>query len=420
MEILYNNYLINYNSNINDFRINIYNKLNNKKYELIELALVSKYKEIGIDLIKIITNCLQNISKTTKNISIDENETIKYEFNEDETIENEFSENETNEDEFSENETNKDKTNDNISNKDDFVQIKTTNETKFDLIDNDKFIITKFDYKQTVIFQLMIPNILCEYKDASILDLKTDLLQFNKIIKNHEEKIHDLQLLNKIIKNHKEEILDLQLKNEELTNKLTKSLTKIDLGNHVRIPKEIKHLVICNIIMDTNYPTQIPLSINCYAYHNNSYHLSVSQIFPKHYYGRKKNFSLQYLQPSPNEFYQNPETPFICFKDEIDCEMLKDIKLTKLGLYNIKIKNISKLTKIAKLYLTNVEFLDDEVFSNKLEIQELGLENCNNISNIMLEMIKKIHKSNTLKKIYIKDSNIKKTDLPTSLEIINT
>lgn len=60
MEILHDDkYLINYLSNIDDFRINIYNQLNNKKYELINSELVSKYKDIGIDLFEIITKSFE-------------------------------------------------------------------------------------------------------------------------------------------------------------------------------------------------------------------------------------------------------------------------------------------------------------------------------------------------------------------------
>ncbi len=61
MEIKVDNYLINYYANSSDFRIIIYNDINNKKYETIKISDDYKmYKDIGLDIFEIIKNCLDN------------------------------------------------------------------------------------------------------------------------------------------------------------------------------------------------------------------------------------------------------------------------------------------------------------------------------------------------------------------------
>jgi hypothetical protein len=325
MEFLHNDYLINFNSNIDDFRINIYNKLNNKKYELIESQLVFKYRDIGVDIFLIITDCLAN-----------------------------------------------------------------TEDNYFALDDNNKYITLKLIHGKFIKLSLIIPNVLCEYKDATILDLKTEIEKMKITIK-------------------------------QLTNTIEKISTKIDIGDNVKIPKKINSLVICSFIDSSlyNYQTQIPLSIRSYGGANNSY--SNYSFFKQGQYTGRKNMDEKnsfYITPSPNEFYKNSQTPFLCFKEEIDCDLIKDMELDNLGLYNIKIKNINKLTNVKNLYLNNVEFLDGNTFSNKLILNELGINNCKTISSKMLSVIIEMSQANSLKKIYVKDSNVKKTDLPTKIEII--
>ena len=61
MEIKSGNYLIIYCANSFDFRIIIYNNINNKKYETIKTSDDYKiYKDIGLDIFEIIKNCLDN------------------------------------------------------------------------------------------------------------------------------------------------------------------------------------------------------------------------------------------------------------------------------------------------------------------------------------------------------------------------
>lgn len=58
METVFENYLIKYYSNVGDIRINIYNRLNGKKYGLTDVDTVEKYKGLGIDINECITQCL--------------------------------------------------------------------------------------------------------------------------------------------------------------------------------------------------------------------------------------------------------------------------------------------------------------------------------------------------------------------------
>ena len=61
MEIKADNYLINYYANLSDFKIIIYNNINNKKYETVKTSDDYKiYKDIGLDIFEIIKNCLDN------------------------------------------------------------------------------------------------------------------------------------------------------------------------------------------------------------------------------------------------------------------------------------------------------------------------------------------------------------------------
>ena len=338
MEIYYNNYLINYLSNINDFRINIYNKNNNKKYELIDDELVLKYKNLGIDIIDIITKCLAY----------------------------------------------------------------NNTESFFELIDNDNIITLKIYYKDYIKFSLIISNILCEYKEASILDLKTEILQL------------------------KTELKKLYLQIENLS-------TEIDIGNYVKIPIKIKNLVICSFIDNSefNYEDIFPFKIKYTLFKNNHYSKHHSYFMNK-YYGYKMNFknesfnlnshTYHYDQPSENEFYQNETTPFLCFNEIIDCEMIKDMNLENLGLFNIKIKNLNSLKKVKNLYLNNVEFVEDNfgisTFENLHEMNTLGIMNCKNINSQMLQSIRKLHIEHKLKQIMIKDSNIKSEELSNKMTII--
>ena len=330
MEFLRENYLINYSSNTDDFRINIYNQLNNKKYELIESILVTKYKDIGINLFEIITDC----------------------FGDDE----------------------------------------------FELIDNDNVIIIKINYQEIIKLSLNIPNILCEYKDATILDLKTQIMKQNVIIKNLQNKITILDT--------KTKILD----------------TEIDIGDNVKIPTNIKNVVICGHIDGSNYNYKniFPFTIPSY---NTAPHIQFNGdiYFNSTYYGYKKpeKNNWLYFKPSQNEFYQNKDTPFICFKDTIDFMNIGDkfSNIEKLGLFNIKIKNFNKLAYKKNLYLNNVEILDVDGcdLTSFINLETLGINNCKNID---LEDIKHLSMKNKLKEIYINNSNIKKEDLPSRLQVL--
>jgi len=329
MEFLHENYLINYSSNTDDFRINIYNQLNNKKYELIESILVTKYKEIGIDLFEIITDC------------------------------------------FGDNE--------------------------FELIDNDNIIVIKINYQEIIKLSLNIPNILCEYKDATILDLKTQIMKQNIIIKNLQDKITILDT--------KTKILD----------------TKIDIGDNVKIPRNIKNVVICGHIDSSGYNYQNIFPFTIQLYNLNLANAGVNY-FNSAYYGYKKpnKNNCHYLKPSANEFYQDIDTPFICFKNTIDFMNIgnKFSNIEKLGLFNIKIKNFQKLAYIKNLYLNNVEILDVDGcdLTPFINLETLGINNCKNID---LQGIKHLSMKNKLKEIYINNSNIKKEDLPTRLKVLD-
>jgi hypothetical protein len=358
MEFLHHNYLINYSSNISDFRINIYNQLNNKKYELIETELVKKYKEIGINIFDIITSCF------------DEN-------NED---------------------------------------------TSFETDDKDISITLKIIYGDLIKLSLNIPNILCEYKEATILDLQTKII---KLQHNMYEKIIKLQY------EMNENMKKMTSEHKLLKTHLELLSTELDIGDYVKVPKNIDSLIICKSIGTVTYNLQhttyvvnhlsfysnkLPINIKCIEHNNHNYNYGIGSVCnPSHpYHGFKSNNNNYSLGAfSPNEFYQNKETPFICFKDTIDCELISNLELVNLGLFNIKIKNIHKLSKIKNLYLTNVEFIDDNVF-NKLQLNELGIKQCKTISSKMLESINNMKPTN----IYTFESNIKKTDLTSKINVI--
>lgn len=338
MEFMYNNYLINYTSNIDDFRINVYNQLNNKKYELIESELVKKYKDIGIDVFGIITESFANTTEI--------------------------------------------------------------NDNTFKLVDHDTYITITFIHGKLIKISVIIPNILCEYKDASILDLKTKIIKLEETIQILKDTNKSLQQTNKIF----------EQKIDELSY-------EVDIGNYVKVPKKVDSLVICEWIggIEKNYYNEfIPISINNYQNKStwSSYGFPVNK-----YKGIKNCFHSSsheaglFNDPSPNEFY-HPNKPFLCFTDEIDCEKISELKLTNLGLYNIKISNINKLTNVTNLYLYNVEIIDDNTFYG-LKLKELGIKCCKNISSELLQSIKTIFSLKSLAggKIYILGSNIIKTDL---------
>jgi hypothetical protein len=333
MEFIEKDYLINYISNIDNFTINIYNNLNNKKYELVEFDLVKKYKELGIDLFSIITDCFNKKENTTFNLD--------------------------------------DK--------------------------NNKIIITFTNH--FVKISINIPNILCEYKEASVLDLKTENIKLNQRIKHLETLFSDLEKKYNLIKN-------------------------IDIGDYVSVPNLVKNLIICNGINRECYGdimnmcfkkmngTFVLLNhVSPYSTHKNLYKGKMQ--INEYYNGSNLEY---YLIDSPNEYFINPSTPYLCFKETIDCEYLADIELENLGLYNIKIKNINKLIHVKRLYLYNVEFLDDSILNTDIEINELGIKGCMSLTRGFLDSI--ILQRKKLQKIYINGSNVKKTELPTNITII--
>ena len=336
MEFMYNNYLINYTSNINDFRINVYNQLNNKKYELIESELVKKYKDIGIDVFGIITESFANTTEI--------------------------------------------------------------NDNTFKLVDHDTYITITFIHGKLIKISVIIPNILCEYKDASILDLKTKIIKLEETIQILKDTNKSLQQTNKIF----------EQKIDELSY-------EVDIGNYVKVPKKVDSLVICEKLggIAKNYYNEfIPISINNYTSKASA---AIIEFPIQNYMGFKNSnpfYDKYFNEPSPNEFYHY-DKPFLCFTDEIDCEKISELKLKNLGLYNIKIRNINKLTNVTNLYLYNVEIIDDNTFYG-LKLKELGIKCCKNISSELLQSIKTISSLKSLAdgKIYILGSNIIKTDLP--------
>jgi hypothetical protein len=329
MEIIYEHYLINYLSNIDDFRINVYNTRNSKKYELIESALVTKYKDIGVDLFFILSESLNNQT--------------------------------------------------------------------FILEDNDKFINLHIQHKDIIKIKLIIGNILCEYKEASILDLKNEIIKMKRQI---EELTEEKDILVDICK-------EVQKKR--------------NIGDYVKIPNEIKTLVICKFIMGQPdyYPTIFPIYM-----HYLSGTTVCNQILNVKYYGKKflnNEYSTHALK-SPNEYYQCPKTPYLCFKENIDCNLISDMELNKLGLFNINILNINSLTEVSKLYLNNVKFIDESKSEVDVEIEltqleELGVNQCV-LSDLMIKSIIKLCKKGELKKIYIAGSNIKKAQIPSNVTVI--
>ena len=302
--------------------------LNNKKYELVEFDLVKKYKELGIDLFSIITDCFNKKENTTFNLD--------------------------------------DK--------------------------NNKIIITFTNH--FVKISINIPNILCEYKEASVLDLKTENIKLNQRIKHLETLFSDLEKKYNLIKN-------------------------IDIGDYVSVPNLVKNLIICNGINSGCYTDINNINIKCSCN-------KVLCLIPLYgngiYYGKQKcsttnwNNANYEMFDSPNEYFINPSTPYLCFKETIDCEYLADIELENLGLYNIKIKNINKLIHVKRLYLYNVEFLDDSILNTDIEINELGIKGCMSLTRGFLDSI--ILQRKKLQKIYINGSNVKKTELPTNITII--
>jgi hypothetical protein len=150
----------------------------------------------------------------------------------------------------------------------------------------------------------------------------------------------------------KTEILQLKTELKKLYLQIENLSTEIDIGNYVKIPIKIKNLVICSFIDNSefNYEDIFPFKIKYTLFKNNHYSKHHSYFMNK-YYGYKMNFknesfnlnsnTYHYDQPSENEFYQNETTPFLCFNEIIDCEMIKDMNLENLGLFNIKIKNLN-------------------------------------------------------------------------------
>jgi hypothetical protein len=58
MDITYDNYFIKYYGDSLDVRITVYNRSNGKKYGLADSDTVTKYKDLGIDINKCITQCV--------------------------------------------------------------------------------------------------------------------------------------------------------------------------------------------------------------------------------------------------------------------------------------------------------------------------------------------------------------------------
>lgn len=333
MEFLHNNYLIKYISNVDDFRINVYCKINGKKYELIESGLVKKYKDIGMDLFQILTECFSSNLYTVD--------------------------------------------------------------------DKDSYLIFCFEYMELIKLSVTVPNVLCEYKDASVLDLKSEIESLKLVVSKLGNKIYELSEKNKF-----------------LTDLIDELNTEICIGDGVKIPKDIKSAVICEWIGLNPKYEYIDIFKIAIMQSQNATIGYVTKTYPTNmYYGYKnacKNSLDVHFVPSDNEFYKDPTTTFLCFKNMIDCELIKNIKFDKLGLFNIKVKNISRLN-VKGLYLTNVEFLDNDVFPTCLI--ELGLKNCKNISSKMLKSIKIYPK---FFKIHILESNVKKSDLPSDFNIIES
>lgn len=328
MEFLYNHtYLITFFTNVSDFRINVYNQKNNKKYELVEHALVEKYKDVGIDIFEVITECL--------------------------------------------------------------------NSDSYELNDMDTSINIAFEYGSIIKLTIVVPNILCEYKDASLLDLKTENIRMKDEIKELKCTIDDMKR-------------DISY--------LLEQVDEINLGDYVKVPKMVKKLVVCKTVVNTCYYDIFGWTdIQYYNYTSSRRTTTNSDIFHSSYSGFKTS---QFVKPSKYEFYNDPNTPYLCFKDILDCSKLKDVELDQLGLFNIKLKNFSKINRVKNIYLWDVTFEDDQDYlSEELNLSVLGFRS-GNMSKMMVDSINLKATMGRLERMLIPDTHPSKKDLRLSMMIV--
>lgn len=307
-------YSINFMANELDFRINVYNKKNSKKYELIEHELVKKYESIGVDIIPIIVDCLTN--------------------------------------------------------------------SKYEFVDNDKHITFLFKRDEHFKLTIRVPNILCEYKEASLLDLKLE----NELLKK--------------------KIDELLCRIEKLECDFEDKITEITLDNNVKVPKGVKKLVVCgntlncnkyvdvfaDALMIRNFNRDVFFSLwNCSAGPNRHAATTaeiaalkskpIDFLYGNFSYSGCSNASWGWC-PTIFEHYVSPEQYYLCFNKVIDCEKIKDLHIDQLGLFNITIKNLNKLKHVKELYLFNVIIEEDDYLHDDIQLDILGLRSCHDTINI--------------------------------------
>lgn len=319
METVHENYLIKYYSNVSDIRINIYNRLNGKKYGLTDVDMVGKYKELGIDINECIMQCLT--------------------------------------------------------------------EKKFELCDKDSYITLSFNYLDVVKFQVICKNILCESKEASVLELEMKIKEQDEIIEILESRISDLE-------NGK--YLDYY---EYCDNK---------------IHKMTRELYFCEFITDgENVFYVLDLSKPCF-YRGNNRITTGFNVAPNGnlYRGFHK---IQYAtQPSLNEIYDSNagRQKRLIFESEVDISLIPSgIRLEKLGLFNIKLDVSLKyepIRHIKCLYLHNVTLICtidkfEKFLSSLSNLEELSVRGCKFITDSTIKCINGLSK---LTKIWFAESGI--------------
>lgn len=345
-------YLINYYTNVLDFRINIYNKLNNKKYEIIESELVTKYKEIGIDIFEIIKYCFD--------------------------------------------------------------------EEDYELDDKHTFILIKFNYKNFIKFNLHCGNLLCEPKELSILELKTENLKMKDTVKELRTKINNME--ERIDKMKEKEYIKI------LEYKVHKDTTKLYLCDYIH------HNNINRYGLSTSILPPVTTYHNCNT-------IGIRSSFGNYNGFARSVISIQHdschdscpIIPSPNESYYNPNDPenfadharliFIKNTDNVrGLNILSNVK--EIGFFNITINADTKmavlLSTIKKLYMDNVKienFGAKRFFSSMDKLEELGVVNCKFITD---DHVCYLNKLPLLKKVFIQYSGIvNKSLFRAGIEIIS-
>jgi len=300
MEFVHGRYLIKYHSNLTDFRIYIFNRLNSKKYGLTDVDTVAKYKDVGIDINECITQCFT--------------------------------------------------------------------ESTFELSDKDTYIVLSFSCMSIVKFQLICKNILCESKEASVLELEMKIMDQDKEIVLLKSMIDEL-------KSHSGDYYEC-------------------CGN--KIHEDTEELYFYSKIdgaIVTKYKLDLKPPYVMHSHHNGSstrytqvYHFSVVDS-----YDGTAN-SVPYdgkncLKPSPHEIYDTKEgrQKRLIFEPEVDLSHIPPIlNLTKLGLFNVKL-NITKLptslTYLTHLYLHNVTLecaidMFTTFLASLINLKELSVVGC--------------------------------------------